>query len=174
MKEKREEIKMSNKISVILDLFNQGFKMIELYGINEQGNCTCYKGSECNCAGKHPVKPKWQENYIKSVDELTEILKQRPLANFGIITGEGLVVIDVDARHGGLESLQEIKDLVAPTMTVKTGGGGYHFYYSVDGSVKNRTNVLKGIDVRGDGGYVVAPGSKHKSGDFYIIEKEEK
>ena len=81
-------------------------------------------------------------------------------------------MIDVDAQHGGLESLQEIKDLVDPTMTVKTGGGGYHFYYSVDGSVKNRTNVLKGIDVRGDGGYVVAPGSKHKSGNFYTIEKE--
>ncbi len=100
-------------------------------------------------------------------------LKQRPLANFGIITGEGLVVIDVDARHGGLESLQEIKDLVDPTMTVKTGGGGYHFYYSVDEAVKNRTNLLKGIDVRGDGGYVVAPVSKHKSGNFYTIENEE-
>ena len=163
---------MLDKTATTLNLFNQGFKMIELYGTGSDGNCTCYRGQACSCAGKHPVKPKWQENYIKSREELEEILCRRPNANFGIITGNGLVVIDVDARHGGLESLEQIRDLINPTMTVKTGGGGYHFYYTTDRVVKNRTNVLKGIDVRGDGGYVVAPGSLHKSGEYYVIETE--
>ena len=160
------------KLDIQIMLMELGFKLIELYGISEQGACTCIKGASCNCSGKHPVKQKWQENYIKSREELDEILCHRPNANFGIITGNGLVVIDVDARHGGLESLEQIRDLINPTMTVKTGRGGYHFYYKTDEEIRNRANVLPGIDVRGEGGYVVAPGSLHKSGNVYEIMED--
>lgn len=54
---------------------------------------------------------------------------------------------------------------------MKTGGGGYHFYFRTENSTGNKANVLPGIDIRGDGGFVVAPGSKHKSGKYYVIEK---
>lgn len=162
-----------NKQAQIMELFNQGFKLIELYGIDNNGSCTCYNKSNCNCAGKHPVRNNWQNNYIKSKNELELIFKNHPYANFGIITGDGLVVIDVDAKNDGLKSLEEIKNLITPTLTIKTGGGGYHFYYHTTEKVNNRTGILKGIDIRGDGGYVVAPGSKHKSGKNYIIIKGE-
>lgn len=161
-----------NKFKTLVSLMNAGYNLIELYGINEQGNCTCYKGEKCSCSGKHPVKFNWKDNFVKSEDELKNILKQHPNANFGIITGNGLVVIDIDPRHGGFESLEKIKDkLPIPEMTVKTGGGGYHFYYRTEETVGNRTNILPGIDIRGEGGLVVAPGSKHKSGAYYIIEE---
>jgi len=168
-----EEKKMS-KEEIVINLFEKGYRLIELYGINEQGHCTCYRGAECSCAGKHPVRSNWQDNYIKTAEELDEIFSRRPMANFGIVTGNGLVVIDIDPRHGGFESLEQIKHLIEPTLTVRTGGGGLHYYYSTDEKVGNRTNVLPGIDVRGDGGFVVAPGSKHVSGNYYEVEKENK
>lgn len=161
-----------NKEKIVSCLLEKGYRLIELYGINERGHCTCYRGAECSCAGKHPVLSSWQDNYIKTAEELYEIFRRRPLANFGIITGNGLVVIDIDPRHGGFESLEQIKHLIEPTLTVRTGGGGLHYYYSTDEKVGNRTNVLPGIDVRGDGGFVVAPGSKHKSGRYYEILEE--
>ena len=168
---------MTNKNETIINLYNQDFKLIELYGIDEQGNCTCRYGAKCNCAGKHPVKSSWQENYIKSLAELKYILNNHKNPNFGIVTGNGLVVIDIDKRHGGFESLEKIEhslnELDEPIMIVKTGGDGLHLYYKTDEVVRNRTNLLPGVDVRGDGGYVVAPASKHKSGNYYEIEKGE-
>ena len=162
---------MINK-QIALDLFNLKYPLIELHGINDQGYCTCYKGSLCSCSGKHPVNFGWQDKVIKSEDELKAILERRPNANFGVVTGNGLVVIDIDPRHGGLESLEKIKDkLPTPEMTVKTGGGGYHFYYRTETPTGNKVNVLPGIDIRGEGGFVVAPGSKHKSGNYYVIEE---
>lgn len=161
-----------DKLKNLIYLFNLGYHLIELYGINEQGSCTCHRGSLCSCSGKHPVNFGWQDKVIKSEDELKSILENRPNANFGIVTGNGLVVIDIDQRHGGLESLEKIKDkLPFPEITVKTGGGGYHFYFRTENSTGNKVNVLPGIDIRGDGGFVVAPGSKHKSGKYYVIEK---
>jgi hypothetical protein len=162
-----------DKYKIISSLIEQGYSLIELYGINEQGFCTCYKGEKCSCAGKHPVKSNWKDNFIKSDEELKNILKQHPNANFGVITGNGLVVVDIDKKSGGFESLKKIKDIIVPTFTVKTGGGGYHFYYKTSEKVANRVKVLPGIDIRGEGGYAVAPGSKHISGSYYEIMRGE-
>ena len=161
-----------NKKNVLKDMLRQGLKIIELYGINNQGFCTCYRGTKCSSAGKHPVHKEWKNSYIRTEQELEDLIDKKPHANFGIITGSGLVVIDVDAKSGGLETLESIKELLPLTLTIKTGGGGYHFYYKTDQHISNRTNMLKGIDIRGDGGFVVAPTSKHKSGEYYTIIEE--
>jgi hypothetical protein len=51
---------------------------------------------------------------------------------------------------------------------VKTGSGGQHFYFKYPiHTIKNRTNLFQGIDVKSDGGYVVAPPSLHASGNNY-------
>lgn len=86
--------------------------------------------------------------------------------NIGIVTGEvsGLVVLDVDRPDRGL------RDRVASlptTPTVKTGKG-WHYYFKHPGiPVRNRVNVLPGADIRGDGGFVVAPPSVHAHGLRY-------
>ena len=158
---------MNNKFEVISSMIENGFSIIELYGIDSNNNCTCYKGADCTSSGKHPVNKKWKENTISSKEELERILQLRPNANFGVVTTENLFVIDVDPRHDGLESLKKIYGTLPPTLTVKTGGGGYHFYYISDEEIRNRTGILNGIYIRGEGGFVVAPASKHKSGNYY-------
>lgn len=71
----------------------------------------------------------------------------------GLPTGDGLVVVDVDLAKGAT-----IPEWLPGTYTVRTQSGGLHYYYLVDGEVPNSANKLgENIDVRGDGGYVVAP-----------------
>jgi Bifunctional DNA primase/polymerase, N-terminal/Primase C terminal 1 (PriCT-1) len=88
-----------------------------------------------------------------------------PDAAIGVRTGSGLVVIDVDPRHGGDEGFDELCDsLGAPprTATVATAQGGRHLWFRVPPSerVPNSAGTLaRGVDVRGDGGWVVAPPS---------------
>jgi hypothetical protein len=79
--------------------------------------------------------------------------------NFGYRCGvHGLFVVDVDARHGGMDSWG-LMDLVT-TYTVRTPGPGNHLYFKNGDTIPaNRAGILPGIDIRGDGGYVVAPGS---------------
>lgn len=100
-----------------------------------------------------------------------------PYANIGIATGNashGLVVIDldVDKEKGvdGRESLRswEAQHGVLPaTLCSITGRGGNHLLYYSMQRVRNRTGVLPGVDVRGDGGYIVAPPSIHANGQQY-------
>jgi putative DNA primase/helicase len=80
--------------------------------------------------------------------------------NIGIATGEGLAVLDVDPQHGG-----EVPAWAPPTLTARTPSGGAHLYYAVDGHVPNSAGKLApGVDVRGDGGMVLAPPSRIETG----------
>ena len=93
-------------------------------------------------------------------------------ANLGIATGEAnLLVLDVDPRHGGDESLRALEQVNGPlpqTVRARTGGGGEHIFFKNPGDVGSSAGRLAhGLDVRGNGGYVVAPPSVHKSGKRY-------
>jgi hypothetical protein len=97
-----------------------------------------------------------------------------PDANVGIVTGEisNLVVIDIDPYHGGDASLDRLEHrfgALPSTIEATTGGGGRHLYFAHPGDlVRNRAGLAQGIDVRGDGGYIVAPPSIHPSGRPYV------
>ena len=104
-----------------------------------------------------------------------------PEANVGIATGatSGLTVVDVDLDRGGPESLETIRTCghrLPSTLRAETGGGGFHLFYrqplgvtvsNTAGRLPNVAGALPGIDLRGDGGYVVAPPSRHASGRYY-------
>ena len=96
--------------------------------------------------------------------------KRWPSANVGIPTGEksGVVVLDVDV-DGGPESLSRLERVGVPvpkTARARTGGGGIHlfFRYPRGTEIRNSTGLLgPGLDVRGEGGYVVVPPSRTQS-----------
>ena len=97
---------------------------------------------------------------------------ETPNANIGIACGvaSDLLVIDIDPRHDGHNSLKKLqgeRDIPA-TVYVKTGGGGYQFYFKHVPDLQNGAGLLgEGIDHRTDNGYVVAPPSMHPSGNRY-------
>lgn len=100
-----------------------------------------------------------------------------PTCNVGVATGSGIAVIDVDVDEGkGEDGLTALRDWerdhgeMPETFTVVTGRGGLHLYYRVDREVRCSTNAELGIDVRGDGGYVVGPGSTHPNGRTYEMQ----
>lgn len=88
-----------------------------------------------------------------------------PNCNWAIVTGKQIVVVDVDSdeaaawvRNGGI---------TRPQRWTRTGKGS-HFWYAADPAMPIRNSVGKQkIDIRGVGGYVVAPGSVHYSGRLY-------
>jgi hypothetical protein len=86
------------------------------------------------------------------------------------------VVLDIDPPHGGHASLAAVlaeHGSLPGGRTVRTGSGGAHIYLAHPGvKVRNNagTKLGPGIDVRGDGGYVIAPPSRHASGAVYTWE----
>ncbi len=108
-----------------------------------------------------------------SAGQLAGWFRRRPDANLGIVTGavSGLIVLDIDPGHGGTESLARLErrfGALPATPEVATGGGGRHLYFGHPGGlVRNRVGLAQGIDLRGEGGYVVAPPSIHPNGRVY-------
>lgn len=113
------------------------------------------------------------QDRIAAEPEMTAWFARWPEANLGIVTGavSGLVVLDIDAAHDGLQGLAEIEarhGRLPDTISAETGGGGRHLYFRHPGGIiHNRVGIASGVDLRGDGGYVVAPPSLHPSGRRY-------
>lgn len=91
--------------------------------------------------------------------------------NVGIATGKGLLVLDIDRKHGKdggevLASLEREHGKLPATLTATTPSGGEHLYFSYPANVaiQSRANICKehgeGLDIRADGGYIVAPPSR--------------
>jgi len=123
---------------------------------------------------KLPIKS-WKQYQTKppTPQEITNDCNKYPESNIAIITGKvsGLIVIDIDSSEGMEKYIAECGEL-HQTIQAKTGradGEGLHLYFKHpgDGHYANMAKVLPGIDVRGDGGYVIGPPSLHESGNTY-------
>lgn len=94
--------------------------------------------------------------------DVAAIQRWPPNVNIGIATGNGRVVLDID-QHGvdGSESLFELErrhERLPRTVSVTTPRGGQHFYFVTDAPIRCSVGKLgPGLDVRGEGGFVVAP-----------------
>lgn len=105
---------------------------------------------------------------------ITEWLKQSPDSNIAVATGKTFVVLDVDPRHGGDDSLRALEQqygTLPETPVSLTGGGGVHYLFACPDTREIRCSagaLGSGLDVKADGGYIVVPPSIHPSGQKYI------
>lgn len=117
--------------------------------------------------GKQPLEKSWTSVATSDVRAARDLFASYPHANVGIATGRGLIVLDVDPRSDGHTSLDALLATHGPlpeTVTVRTGGGGSHFYLRVPAGIRLRNSSSKlgrGLDIKTDGGQVVAPPSVH-------------
>ena len=123
---------------------------------------------------KIPMTKNGCKDAVKDPETIQGWWSQIPRANIGIATGEpsGLWVLDIDGEEGedSLKALEATHGDLPPTMEVHTGGGGRHLYFALPQGLEISNSAGKvglKIDVRGNGGYVVAPPSVHKSGRKY-------
>jgi putative DNA primase/helicase len=146
-----------------------GWRVLPLHGI-VNGNCMCAAGESCSHSGKHPRTSDGVHSATRNRKRIKNWFKKRPDCNFGVATGGGIFVLDIDGKGGrkSLDALQAEHGTLPRTVTVKTGKGRHH-YFRCDGvRVRNSAGRLgKKLDVRGEGGYVVGAGSVHSSGKTY-------
>jgi len=124
--------------------------------------------------GKRPIV-RWQtfEERHPNEPQVRRWFERWPSANLAVVTGaiSGIVVLDVDPRHGGEESLTRLalrNARLPETVEAATGGGGRHIYFKHPGfEVRNRAGLYPGLDLRGDGGVIIVPPSIHPSGKPY-------
>lgn len=129
---------------------------------------------------KKPLTPHGCKDAKKTAGPIKAWWKKWPDANIGIATGNmsELIVIDLDMDEDeGKDGIHELvlwereNGDLPETAKVITGRGGNHLYFHYKGDqIKNRTGILEGIDVRADGGYVIAPPSVHPNGTLYEWE----
>lgn len=129
---------------------------------------------------KKPLTPHGCKDAKRDVGAITAWWKRFPDASIGIATGSAsnLIVIDLDLdENKGLDGYEELarwehdNDEFPETVRSITGRGGSHIFFHHEGSdIGNRSGILDGIDVRGEGGYIIAPPSKHPNGTEYQWE----
>ena len=151
---------------------SMGFSVIPVHTIKD-GECSC-ESQKCNAPGKHPrIKWRGKTNTALSEAQIRDWWRRYPESNIGIVTGpiSGIAVIDIDGKEG-LRSLEEaglpLEELPL-TPTVRTGGGGIHliYRYPEKTGVKTGSGILPKVDIRAEGGLIVAPPSRHASGEEY-------
>ena len=133
-----------------LDYADQGFRVIPLVR-----------------RGKRPLLERWPDRGSLDRDQITEWFQTWPGSNIGLLTGDGLIVLDVDTKNGGKRSFRRLlkRRRLPETAHALTGSGGRHYLFRVDPTrrIKNINGLEPGIDIKGDRGMFVVEPSVHPS-----------
>lgn len=175
------------------DYIKLGWKLIPLHHARPDGACTCghtkQSDGACECGdpkcsvkhgpgsiAKHPRQRNWPESASDDIDTITEWQRSRwPGCNLGIVTGAAsrILVIDVDPKNGGDVSLKRFvadHGALPATPIQRTPSGGYHLVFRAPATpISNAPLDRKrypGIDIRADGGQIVAAPSKTPTGVY--------
>ncbi len=154
----------------------RGWSVFPVFEATEVGRCAC-GDPECKNPGKHPRTPHGVKDATTDEASIRGWWAKWPNANVAIATGarSGLIVLDIDPRHQGDDSLDALEAKYGPlpkTPRAKSGGNGQHIYFEHPGPDHTVRNVqglggFSGIDLKGDGGYIIAEPSRHASGLGY-------
>ncbi|MGC1401760.1 MAG: bifunctional DNA primase/polymerase [Thermodesulfobacteriota bacterium] len=161
-------------LQAALDYAARGWPVFPLYEATKDHKCSC-GNLKCEHPGKHPRTPHGKNDATTNKGAIIQWWKNWPNANIGVLTGEesGIVVLDVDKDKGGFDSFKKLcqKGNMPYTLEVSSGGGGAHYYMVwPNNGTRLKSRPLEGypgIDIKGDKGSIIAPPSKHISGDRY-------
>jgi len=155
-----------------------GFRVFGLYGRDKNGKCEC-GNPQCpeKSLFKHPRVSNWQHTPHWSEEQLEtmEMMKQFK-TGYGIAL-RGVLVVDVDARNGGVASFMKLVEVVPELMgaglivNTGSGGGSKHYYFKVpeDVALVIKLADYPGLDFKSGAAFVVGPGSEHASGRPYTV-----
>src|SRR5216683_2587233 len=117
---------------------------------------------------KRPALGSWKRfmHEMPTVEEIESWWAANPDANVGICTGRGMFVVDVD---GDTAAFPPGVVFSGRQPVVKTARGWHHYFAGQE--IPNKVGLFPHVDIRGDGGYVVAPPSVHESGHVYAWER---
>jgi hypothetical protein len=172
-------------LDAALAYLEAGFRIVGLHNVTPDGACTCQEGARCRRRGKHPRADfykraglDWKAGLTKA--QATELWKRYPQANLGLATGGAarLVALDIDGEDGRaqLAAFEKAHGPLPTTATACTGSGGEHRLFICPAhlglaALSNRVGVqgrgAGGLDVRVEGGQIVAAPSMHPSGRRY-------
>ena len=130
--------------------------------------------------GKDPLTAHGVKDATTNFNTIKKWWTKYPNANVGIACGlvsGGLLVVDLDEKENGISGKDTLHNwerdngrLPEPTVRSITGKGGAHLFFYIDHEEKNKVNLLDGVDIRSDNGYIVAPPSIHPNGRRYEWE----
>lgn len=161
----------------LYDYLEAGFKIFGLHGVDDNGVCGC-GNEDCQALYKHPVVsnwqsvPDWSDEQIETFEQLGHFK-----TGFGVLCS-GFLVVDVDARNGGVESfarlVADIPTAGQAEFVVNTGSGNgsQHHYFRLNPPIAlvQHHDKYPGIDFK-TSGYVVGCGSLHASGMLYEADR---
>lgn len=120
---------------------------------------------------KVPATTHGLKDATTDADRIRAWWQKEPTANIGYATGAGVVVVDIDDVGSWIDLLEDAQAPVPETSRVETSRG-FQLFFRTTQAIRNSAGKLRpGLDVRGDGGYVVLPPSVHPSGHVYRWDK---
>lgn len=156
----------------------EGWLLYSIWPVDDSGVCACSKRGSCPSPGKHPMTRRGSKEASADPRKLAALFARNPEANVGLRCGaqSGVVALDVDPRHGGLESLERSQrehGALATTRTHFTGGGGFHYLFAFPEDGERVPSIVAalpdGLELKADGNQIVLPPSNHASGERYRI-----
>jgi hypothetical protein len=176
-----DELNYLEKTAKVSFYIECGFLVLPThYPIFQDGQvrCSCKLAVMCPNIGKHSVIEYAhlnRLNYDESTKRIIGMFKNNPKWNIGFRVS-GYSVLDVDNRNEGDRSLAKLEsdfDVSFDGCLSVRCSNGKHVYCS-NKHLKNNAGILgKGLDIRSEKGFIIAPGSLHKSGSVYLWDEVE-
>lgn len=128
----------------------------------------------CKPRGKRPITKHGVKDATVDVGQIRAWWTKDPDANIGVAVPASHVVVDIDDQGRAAKAAANLGEF-PPTWAATTGGGGLHYWYRLPSGrrASNKVKLLRGIDIRTVGGYVIAPPSVHESGALYAWADEQ-
>jgi hypothetical protein len=153
-------------LTAALAYARHGIPVLPVHTPDPSGGCSCDAGVRCDRPGKHPRLRHGLTDATTDPRLIDAWWSRWPEANVGLRTGVAMDVADIDSAEGWHGLTHLLGGELPPGPRVRTGGGGWHLWFRPMG-FGNRVGLLPGLDWRGEGGYVVAPPSRHVRGGVY-------